>query len=882
MLRRVYLLVFAASLSVSSCSPRPAFVVLAVEDPTNAAAGFATINVGTSRDELAPVGVHTTALPLAVTVTAKRAGQKTLWVEARDGDGTPLARGTASAPFSRQGTPTATVRLAKACALTGECNNGLFCSGTVQCQDGMCATTGLPCVSPFPCVITECLELGAGEGTCAVSVNHLACDSGEYCNPASGCIPGQGCQTDDQCQDAFRCNGAERCVNFVCVSGQPPTSDDGDICTLDGCNDARSASGLDPVFHIAQVPLDGLACTIPQTALAGVCVSSKKGCVASECGDGVVFTGEVCDEGAANSDAWSITRHCNATCTDFAPYCGDNRVDPGHETCDDGVTADTGNGCDDACQRNDDCGDGVTQNLFEECDDGDTDDCNGCRTDCQRGCICEATSSCVDATWCDQGQCVPCATTEHCGQNCVACAGEDPLCGGVNAGCVCDPTSVPRGSCARGTRCSGDTCVPCADTTYCGQECGACDVSLPVCGGAQAGCVAADCAGRPDFTLCQLTTTPDRWYDICVNGACKSPGCGDATCNQPGPSFAQAHVVSGWLYPDTDQRNCYDAANGMTCPSMASCETTAYCGQDAQYGWDIAHAAGERYARTEEVAGEPVVVDNVSTLMWQGCPAGQVGSMCENDLPTLFAWEEAVQFCNDLDWSGRSDWRLPDYYDLGSIVDLGANNPAIDVVAFPNTPANVFWTSSSWSMDSTRAYFLIFFGWFAQLNVKTTTGLVRCVRGGPIAGPITRFLPAEPVPGEPVVTDKRSGLVWQGCAGGLRGSVCDTGLVTTFTWPAALQYCEGLTWGGSSAWRLPNLAELLSIVSTHHDHPAIDTSVFPATPSTAFWSSSTSYMLFFEFPGQTAWCVQLQGGDTNLLHKLFTLDVATRCVRQGP
>ncbi len=46
-----------------------------------------------------------------------------------------------------------------------------------------------------------------------------------------------------------------------------------------------------------------------------------------------------------------------------------------------------------------------------------------------------------------------------------------------------------------------------------------------------------DCAGAPDMTLCDFVTMPDRWYDVCIDGACVSPGCGDETCNTPGAHF---------------------------------------------------------------------------------------------------------------------------------------------------------------------------------------------------------------------------------------------------------------------------------------------------------------------------------------------------------
>lgn len=55
------------------------------------------------------------------------------------------------------------------------------------------------------------------------------------------------------------------------------------------------------------------------------------------------------------------------------------------------------------------------------------------------------------------------------------------------------------------------------------------------------------CPGRADWTPCAVVTVPDRHYDICVEGTCVPPGCGDATCNVSGPHFPLA---------DTGQRLC--------------------------------------------------------------------------------------------------------------------------------------------------------------------------------------------------------------------------------------------------------------------------------------------------------------------------------------
>ena len=84
------------------------------------------------------------------------------------------------------------------------------------------------------------------------------------------------------------------------------------------------------------------------------------------------------------------------------------------------------------------------------------------------------------------------------------------------------------------------------------------------------------------------------------------------------------------------------------------------------------------------------------------------------------------------------------------------------------------------------------------------------------------------------VTDAKTGLIWRRCAEGMVASLSGcTGTASTFTHEAALARARS-----QSGWRLPNVQELSSIADLSRQSPAIDGVAFPATPSSAFWSSS--------------------------------------------
>ncbi|MDI7269494.1 MAG: DUF1566 domain-containing protein, partial [Myxococcota bacterium] len=386
-------------------------------------------------------------------------------------------------------------------------------------------------------------------------------------------------------------------------------------------------------------------------------------------------------------------------------------------------------------------------------------------------------------------------------------------------------------------------------------------------------CVAPSCVGEDDFTPCETVTTPDRSYDICVGGSCVSPGCGDATCNPPGPN---------WTLPDTNQRTCYNNTTAMTCAGTAggaSCETTDFCGQDAQYGWDVTHAATERFTRTVPAATQPVVSDNVTGLQWQGCPAGMTGdaSSCSGTA-ALPVWTDALVYCDGLDWGGFDDWRLPDRYELQSIVDYGvASGPRINVAAFPGTPAAWFWSSSSYAGSASFAWYVYFYFGNVYGDDKSYAYYVRCVRRGPFWAdvPVPRFTRTEPTANQFVVADAVTGLVWQGCAAGNPGTSCSESPAIR-TWQAALDYCEDLNWAGRTDWYLPDVDELASIVDDHRTNPSIDPVAFPDTPANYFWSSSS-----YSGSSSYAWYVNFSYGYVYDHDKTYSNNVV-RCIRRGP
>ena len=130
------------------------------------------------------------------------------------------------------------------------------------------------------------------------------------------------------------------------------------------------------------------------------------------------------------------------------------------------------------------------------------------------------------------------------------------------------------------------------------------------------------------------------------------------------------------------------------------------------------------------------VKDNRTGLMWaRYVPTANIGP----DNNGRLLWIDAVngediwtfvQQANANSLGGYNDWRIPNYHELPSIVDLGHCNPAIDTAAFPSTPATYHWTASTDPCNSAYAFYVGFYiGNVNTNNKETVKYYVRLVRG---------------------------------------------------------------------------------------------------------------------------------------------------------
>jgi hypothetical protein len=116
--------------------------------------------------------------------------------------------------------------------------------------------------------------------------------------------------------------------------------------------------------------------------------------------------------------------------------------------------------------------------------------------------------------------------------------------------------------------------------------------------------------------------------------------------------------------------------------------------------------------------------------------------------------------------------------------------------------------------------------------------------------------------GDGTITDTATSLIWRQCSEGQANDTSCTGSALTYTWQQALQIPQTLNTSGGFAghtdWRLPNLKELRSIVEEACYSPSINSTRFPNTPSSNFWSASANAK-----HSGNAWYVDFDHGFSN-------------------
>jgi hypothetical protein len=127
------------------------------------------------------------------------------------------------------------------------------------------------------------------------------------------------------------------------------------------------------------------------------------------------------------------------------------------------------------------------------------------------------------------------------------------------------------------------------------------------------------------------------------------------------------------------------------------------------------------------------VRDTLTGLAWRRCAAGMVwnnnAQSCDGEA-TRFTWNLALDYAKA---NREGGWRLPNAKELFSLVDPDTESPAIDHLAFPNTPISAIFISSTplYGSETTSIHGVAFYrGSLEHLGAWDNSWFIRLVGGG--------------------------------------------------------------------------------------------------------------------------------------------------------
>jgi hypothetical protein len=263
--------------------------------------------------------------------------------------------------------------------------------------------------------------------------------------------------------------------------------------------------------------------------------------------------------------------------------------------------------------------------------------------------------------------------------------------------------------------------------------------------------------------------------------------------------------------------------------------------QDGMVGRDVSNTdgidgwLGSSYREVGAVGATSCVKDEVTGKTWQRTSTTLTAlpgtPMNDEAVAALSAANTGTGLC------GYTDWTIPSPSDLQGLVNYGITTGlgAIDGNWFTAKPSWYFTltqylggaSSNVWLVDFTRGQV----NSVGSLSGSAELRLMRAVT--PVAVRFTYSSDGSEV------NDAKTGLIWQRCIAGQTWSSTTSscaGPTSLYPHADALVYAKTQT-----AWRVPNVKELVSLVNTATKQPAIDVSAFPGLPSVAgvgYWSST--------------------------------------------
>jgi hypothetical protein len=128
------------------------------------------------------------------------------------------------------------------------------------------------------------------------------------------------------------------------------------------------------------------------------------------------------------------------------------------------------------------------------------------------------------------------------------------------------------------------------------------------------------------------------------------------------------------------------------------------------------------FAANYEKKNDSVIIDKSHKLYWQDDFSSEKSSE---------DFDDAIEFCDELDLGGLTHWRLPTFGELFSTTDYARVPPVEEHFVFLND--GTYWTSTPFAANKSRAWTINFHTGETYYSYKTTNHAVRCVKDMPKA-----------------------------------------------------------------------------------------------------------------------------------------------------
>lgn len=277
----------------------------------------------------------------------------------------------------------------------------------------------------------------------------------------------------------------------------------------------------------------------------------------------------------------------------------------------------------------------------------------------------------------------------------------------------------------------------CSGTQLCdtvGPNTGSCQERADICGEKQPGDKFCDGMTSVKCGPDLVTTINTECPHLCLKGECvecapETKQCNNnipQTCGVDGTWEGTAECSTNSSCCDascvnmqTDSANCGGCGNICDAPSLGGgvCDRGRCPSVWANWPMPNPRNAGLPNQANYDTSVFGLALDKVTGLTWQ---------RTVDDI--LLNWAEANSYCAAQTLATHTNWRLPTRIELISIIDYTQESRTIDTLAFPNAPADIFWTSSTSASSPLTAWAVDFSTGSTSGYAKNAQRRVRCVR----------------------------------------------------------------------------------------------------------------------------------------------------------